>query len=50
MKIGNPVRAYVVEPLEEPAATEPADEKDENSAGEAQAAPTRTELEKAPAA
>lgn len=28
MKIGNPVRAYVVEPLEEPASTEPSDDED----------------------
>ena len=48
MKIGNPVRAYVVEPLEEPAATEPAEHEDADSPEE-QAVPLRTEREKAPA-
>jgi hypothetical protein len=47
MKIGNPVRAYVVEPLEEPTAEPPEEETTEE---EPQPVPLRTEREKAPAA
>jgi hypothetical protein len=48
MKIGKPVRAYVVEPLEQPAT--PAEPEDEDETTQERVAVRDTELETAPTA